>query len=165
MDNSSVTSEPAPDDDHSPFGSVVPLTEDHDTEPPPRGVGDSMRVADIILLTVVVAVLTAIAVRGVDIDLSADPTTIVLRAALVAVSALMGLFGTVIVERSFFASLFGAAVGAAVAAAVPALLANNDATGAVVLGGGVLVATGAVLGALRRRGELAALGDEEVEVF
>jgi hypothetical protein len=126
------------------------------TAPSARAVGHSTRVADIIMLTVVVAVLFAIAVRGSS---SATPeqreSQWLVFAGMVAGSAIAALV-TAFVQRSILASLYGASVGAGVAAALPAMLWGADVTPAVFIGGGVMLAVGTVLGTLRRRGESAA---------
>jgi preprotein translocase subunit SecY len=157
MESSSTTpnSEPTPGAEASPFHEGTMPRDATAAAPSLRAVGHSLRVADIIMLTVVVAVLFAIAVDHASDDAPQIHDSQGLMVGLIVAGSLAGLGVTLFVQRNIIAALFGGAVGAAMGAALPSLLWDADTTPAVMIGGGVLLTVGAVLGALRRHGEAA----------
>jgi hypothetical protein len=145
-------SEPSADAGDSPFRSS---TAPRPLAPLADAVGHSTRVADIIMLTVVVAVLLAIAAHyaGLATPQHRGPQEHVLGGIIAGFLA--GIFATIVVQRKIIASLYGAAIGAGLGAAVPSLVWDPDSMLTIVIGCSVMLAAGATLGTLRRRSESA----------
>lgn len=145
-------SESSADVGESPFRSS---TAPRPLAPLADAVGHSTRVADIIMLTVVVSVLLAIAAHyaGLATPQHRGPQEHVIGGIIAGFLA--GIFATLLVQRKMIAALYGAAIGAGLGAAVPSLIWDPDSLLTIAIGCGVMLAAGAVLGTLRRRSEAA----------